>query len=77
MILSESKIQLYENKKVFKDDYGKDIVDPDEVKDWEVQYEKIHGIANKNQKPEKKEKKKVTEAMTATNGSFNDKDGEP
>ena len=32
---AEETFELVENKKVFKDDYGKDIVDPDEIKDWE------------------------------------------
>merc|ERR1711908_188998 len=57
------------------DDYGKDIVNPDEINEWENQYDKIKGKGNK--KKQSSEKHEVTEAMTAVNGSSSDRDGEP
>ena len=32
---AEETFEIVQNKKVFKDDYGKDIVDPDEINEWE------------------------------------------
>ena len=71
---AEETFEIVQNKKVFKDDYGKDIVDPDEINDWENQYDKIKGKVHKKKDTSKHE---VTQAMTATNGSSNDRDGEP
>ena len=71
---AQETVELVENKKVFKDDYGKDIVDPDVVGDWAQQYDRVKGKRVKEAKP----KQEVSEATKATDlGNYNERDKEP
>ncbi len=65
---------MVENKKVFKDDYGKDIVDDDYVDALERMNDERLGHKKKEAAP----KVEISTAMKATDfGNYNERDGEP